>query len=255
MLKAFILFLAISSTLFGKIIEVSHFEEIKEYAQPDTLLILDIDNTLITTAQEVGSDQWFSHRRKWYFEQQGCDQQEALERALAEWEAVQNVTKVKPVEPQIPEIVKQLQEHFVVMGLTTRGLGLATRTIYQLLDIDIDLSSSAMTAEDIPLLNPRAILFRQGVLFTSGTHKGKALLKLFNQLDFYPKRIVFINDKSNNLREVEVACEERGIPFLGLRYGFLDAKVKAFRADIANMQFNYFKKILSDHEAKQLVER
>lgn len=248
------LFLLISFPLFGKIIEVTHFDEIKEHLTSDTLIILDIDNTLITPIQEVGTDQWFCHRRDWY-EIQGRTSSEALELALAEWEAIQNITQVKAVEAQTPEIVQNLQKHFPVMGLSTRGLALATRTVYQLKDIGMDLSISAPSKEDVPLLNPQAILFRKGILFTSGTHKGKALLKLFEKLNFHPKRVVFINDKATNLREVEVACEERKIPFTGLRYGFLDDKVKAFRSDIARVQFENFKMILSDKEAKSLIER
>ncbi len=248
------LFLLFAFPLCGKIVEIAHFDELKEYVASDTFIILDIDNTLLTPIQEVGTDQWFCHRRDWY-ELQGSSATEASELALAEWEAVQNITQVKAVEAQTPEIVRYLQNHFTVIGLSTRGLALATRTVYQLKSIGMDLSLSAPTKEDVPLLIPQAILFRKGILFTSGTHKGKALLKLFEKFNYYPKRIVFINDKATNLREIEVACEEQKIPFIGLRYSFLDEKVKSFRSDIARVQFENFKMILSDQEAKHLMER
>ncbi|MBS0623973.1 MAG: DUF2608 domain-containing protein [Verrucomicrobia bacterium] len=235
------------------IIEVMRFEEIERYLEPDTLIILDIDNTLLEPIQELGTDQWFVHRRDWY-EQQGYTSGESLEMALAEWEAVQNITKVMAVERSTPGIVTQLQQKYIVMGMSTRGLALATRTVYQLKDIGINLASASLTAEDVPLLNPQAILFRKGILFTSGTHKGRALLKLFEQLHYTAKRIIFVNDKATHLREVEVACEESHIPFIGLRYGFLDEKVKAFRSDIARVQFENFKMILSDKEALNLIE-
>lgn len=240
--------------LYGELVEVSSFDKIKEYLVPETLVILDIDNTLIMPIQELGSNQWFYHRLEWY-ELQGKTASDALELALAEWEAVQNITKVMAVEPNTAEIVDNLQNHHMVMGLTTRGLALATRTLFQLRDVGIDLSLSAPIKEDVPLLNPQAILFRKGILFTSGTHKGKALLKLLDTFDFQPKRVVFINDKATHLREVEVACKEKNIPFTGLRYGYLDENVKGFRSDIARVQFENFKVILSDKEAKQLIER
>lgn len=254
MYKVCFLFLLASTSLFGKIVETFHFDEIKKYLEPDTLVILDIDNTLITPIQEVGSDQWFSHRRDWYG-LQGYSADQALEMALAEWEAVQNITRVMTPEPITSQVVRDLQDRFTVMGLSTRGLALATRTVYQLKDVGIDLSTDSLSGDDIPLLNPKAILFRKGILFTSGTHKGKALLKLLEQVNYTPRRIVFVNDKATNLREVEVACEERQIPFIGLRYGYLDERVKSFRSDIARVQFEHFKMILSDKEALNLIER
>lgn len=254
MYRALFLLISIFVPLCAEIVEVKHFSDIKRHLSSDTLVILDIDNTLITPIQEVGTDQWFCHRRDWY-ELQGCNSGDALEYALAEWEAVQNITKVMAVEPGIPAVVQELQKTYTVMGLSTRGLALATRTVHQLKDVGIDLAVATLSREDIPLLNPQAILFRRGILFTSGTHKGQALLKLLEKVHYSPKRIVFINDKGTNLREVEVACEERKIPFIGLRYGALDEKVKAFRSDVARVQFEHFKMILSDKEAQHLMER
>ena len=250
----FFLVLLVTAPLSAKIVEVKHFEEIKEYLLPNSLVILDIDNTLITPVQELGTDHWFCFRKEWHMKQ-GKTAAEALERALAEWEAVQNITQVIPVEKSTPDIVRFIQRHYKVVGLTTRGLGLATRTICQLRDVGIDLGQSALTHIDVPFLNPRAILYRKGVLFTAGTHKGHALLKLLDRFEYRPKRVIFINDKAPNLREIEVACEGRSIPFIGLRYSYLDEKVKGFRADIAQVQFEQFKSILSDEEAKQLIER
>lgn len=254
MYKICFLILLMSVSLFGKIVEVFHFEELKRYLEPDTLVVLDIDNTLIAPIQEVGSDQWFNHRRDWYG-LQGYSSAQSLEKALVEWEAVQNITQVMTPETTTAQKVREIQDRFTVMGLTTRGLALATRTVYQLKDVGIDLSTDSLSGNDIPLLNPQAILFRKGILFTSGTHKGKAILKLFEEVNYSPKRIVFINDKATNLREVEVACEEKQIPFVGLRYGYLDEKVKAFRSDVARIQFEQFKMILSDKEALNLIER
>lgn len=151
-------------------------------------------------------------------------------------------------------MICDLQEKYKVIGFTTRGLALATRTVHQLKSIGIDLTTSALTEEEIFFQNGHGVIFRKGILFTSGTHKGKAFGKFLNILNITPKSVLFINDKASDLAQVEEYCLENNIPFIGLRYGYLDEKVKNFRADIADVQFTKFKHILSDHEADKFLK-
>ena len=44
------------------------------------------------------------------------------------------------------------------------------------------------------------------------------------------------------------AANKKNIPYIGLRYAYLDHKVKNFRSDIAEKQYEAFKKIPSDQE-------
>lgn len=73
------------------------------------------------------------------------------------------------------EIIDSLQENQVVMmGLTTQGLALATRTAVQLKSRSIDLTKTAPTHDDHFFINgPTGVLFRKGILFTSGTANRK----------------------------------------------------------------------------------
>jgi hypothetical protein len=248
------LFLALPLLLCAEIREISSFKEVTAHLKPRTLLILDIDNTLIYPAQEVGSDQWF-HSRIDYYRQRGYSYSDALDLALPEWEAVQNITQVKLVEPYITEFMRTVQKDtsLHVMGMSTRGLALASRTVHQLDSLAIDLSKSAPTQKELPFLNPRAVLFRKGIFFTAGTHKGRALKKLLDELGSTPQQVVFVNDKRGHLRQLEETLEEIGIPYVGLRYGYLDQKVKNFRSDIAEVQFESFQRIMSDLEAEKIL--
>lgn len=183
------------------------------------------------------------------------EKQDAIELALAEWMAVQSITQVKLVEDHADQVVGKFQKQgFTVMGLTTRGLGLSTRTVEQLKSLNVDMLHSAPVHHDVFFHNQRGCLFRGGILFTAATHKGRALFRLFERIDYHPKSVLFINDKYANLREVEETCEERGIPFIGLRYGYLDNKVKNFRKDIADVQFEHFGYILSDKDAEKILK-
>ncbi len=237
------------------IIEADSIHDIRNHIDPETLVIFDIDNTLMEPSQTLGSDQWFYHRIGEH-KAKGMDQQSALEKSLSEWMSVQSITKVKVVEEGTVELIKRLQdEGYTVMGLTTRGLGLSTRTIFQLESLHINLSVTAPTHEEVFFINNHGVLFRGGILFTAGTHKGLALAKFLHLIEKAPENIVFINDKWSNIREVEVICEKYQVPFIGLRYSYVDEKVANFNHEIADVQWEQFGQILSDEEAEsQLLE-
>jgi len=242
-----------AAPLGAEIIEVMNLDQIYNYLKPNTLVIFDIDNTLIEPVQSVGSDQWFRHRIAHWIDQ-GLEQDEALEKALNDWMAVQNITKMQLVEPNAAKIVDHLQDRgFVVIGLTTRGLGMSTTTNKQLKALGIDLSRTAPSKEDIFFMNKRGVLFRGGILFTANTHKGSALFKLLDELDTTPKMILFINDKRSHIVPVEEWAAKRNIPFVGLRYGYLDEKVKNMNIEMTDIQFEHFGHILSDDEAKEIL--
>jgi hypothetical protein len=202
----------------------------------------------------LGCDEWFQ-RRMFYHQQIGFNASESLEKSLAEWEAVRHLTKMAIVEPGTEEIVHKLQDQgYTVMGLTTQGLALATRTKQHLIDNQINLTQSAPSRNDHYLtIDGHGVLFRSGILFTSGAHKGKALLTLFEKLAYEPKRILFINDKRSHLISIEETAKEKGIEFIGLRYAYSDARKAAFNEEIAHFQFTHstFTHLLSDEEAKE----
>lgn len=207
------------SFLYGEIFQTKHFNEIHSHLIPDTLVILDIDDTLLVPVQMLGCDEWFQSRLQ-HHKKLGATAIDSLEKSLAEWEAIRHLTQVEIVEPGTPEIIQKLQDQKIaVIGLTTQGLALATRTRLQLLDLNIDLSTSSPFYGDYyQLVDGHGILFRSGILFTSGTHKGKCLFGLLDKMHYHPKRIVFINDKESHLTSLEESAKQRGVEFIGLRY-------------------------------------
>ncbi|MEX1013517.1 MAG: DUF2608 domain-containing protein [Waddliaceae bacterium] len=240
-------------TVSGVIVESGRFSDLLDYLKEDTWVILDIDNTLIEPIQTLGSDQWFRYRIKWYKEQ-GYDDHNSLLKALDEWQAVQFITKVKLVENETPQVIRSLQdEGRSVMGLTSRGLALATRTVEQLASVNIDLSRATFSDRDLLFFNPRGILYRKGVLFCAGTHKGEAFHKMLDLSQVKPNSVLFIDDRPSDLKSVEEVCEREGIEFIGLRYGFVDQKVEDFDYRVTNIQFDQMVNIISDEAAKRIL--
>lgn len=253
--------LLVAGSAEAEIIETKYMKQSLPYITKDTLVIFDIDNTLVEPTQELGSDEYFSSRVD-EFQKQGISRQQAYKKAIREWTSIQSITQVKLCEPGSDKIIKDLQENKIVaMGLTTRGLGLSTRTVEQLETLGIDLTHTAPTNEEIHFMNANSnneihgVLFRGGVLFTAGTDKGAALCKFLAQSHYCPKKIVFINDKAAHIQEVEKYCDANNIPFIGIRYGYTDEKVKNFRREIADIQREHFGHIISDEAAEKLLQQ
>lgn len=222
------------------------------YAKPKTLIILDIDNTLVTPAQSLGNDAWF-YLRVDELKQQGYSQQTAIDRAILELEAVHNLTKVVLPQESIPHVISSLQEKKIpLMALSTRSAGQNRATLYQLASVNIDMRKSLFAEKECCFLKKEIVAFRNGTLFCSGTHKGEALFHLLENLQFIPEEIVFINDKASNIREVEEMCEQRNIPCIGLRYGRLDEKMKSYNKKVAEVQLKRFQ-LLPDQEVEKEI--
>lgn len=250
-------FFFLTTVGYADIVEIGKFHEVENYICPDTLFIVDIDDTLLIPVQTLGTDVWFLSRLQYHLLY--SDQDQALDRALAEWEAVRHLTQVKILEEGTAEIIQKLQnKKIALIGLTTQGLALTTRTIEQLQSLSIDLSLTAPSAEDYYFMNGKqGVLYKKGILFTAGTSKGEALLKLLDKVGDAPQHVVFINDKKTHLEEVEKSVESRNISFTGLRYSYSDQRVAHFSQEIADIQWKYstFEHLLSDEEAYSLLNQ
>lgn len=246
------------SAITAEIIEVEHFKEILSYIDRETLVVLDIDDTLLIPVQMLGCDEWFMYKLRGH-QSNGKSYMEALEKSLAEWEGIRHLTEMQIVESGTEGIIHTMQgRSFCVMALTTQGLALATRTTQQLKANQIDLTVTAPSNEDCYLkINRHGVLYQNGILFTSGMPKGESLFSLCEKIGYVPKKIVFINDKASHLADMESSAIQRRVNFIGLRYAFSDVHKAAFSPEIAEIQFtrSSFAHILSDDEARSILEQ
>jgi hypothetical protein len=131
---------------------------------------------------------------------------------------------------------------------------LLDRTLAQLAPLQIDFSSTAQIKETLLFVDLQGTIYKQGIIFVGhGIEKGPALIAYLKRLNKNPKRIVVIDDKLSNIENIAKTLEPLGIDFVGIRYSGVDDKVKAFNPKIADLQWEHFKRILSDEEALQLL--
>jgi hypothetical protein len=245
----------LSNAAKAEIIETKNFHEIYQYIDDETLVVLDIDDTLLVPNQMLGCDEWFINRIKDY-KTAGKSFEDALDTTLFEWEGLRSITKMQLVEETIDTIIKDLQsKNIMMMCLTTQRFALAPRTVYQLTQHNINIEKTAPCDKNLYFeMDKLGVLYFDGILFTNGTHKGKTFFEFCNQSNIRPKKIVFVNDKSSHLKEIEDSCAAQGIPFIGLRYGYSDFRKKAFDYETAKIQSQFLNLdgILSDATAEEL---
>ncbi|MBI5346557.1 MAG: DUF2608 domain-containing protein, partial [Chlamydiae bacterium] len=141
---------------------------------------------------------------------------------------------------------------YEVLALTSRSFDTHCSTFSQLKSINIDFSNFSLCSKTLYFEGEYYAIFKNGIFFTNGNNKGEMLEKFLDKINFCPKAILYVDDKFHHLQRVEKICQKKNIPFIGLRYGFLDEAIKNFDSSIAEMQFKNFGKILSDEDAKKL---
>ena len=167
---------------------------------------------------------------------------------------------MRPVEKSTLGILRELQENnFTVLALTARPPSWAKGTLKQIASLDIDFSK---TSPRIPLESKRKIndmSYQGGVIFLEpGSEKGSSLVNFINASKLDPKKIVFIDDKPNNVKSVDAALNEAGIENIEFRYGAADERVRNFDSKIASFEYHYFllhKVFISDEKAKALLSK
>ena len=256
------IFLALVANLSSDLIEVKNFEDILEYIQEDSIVLFDIDDTILIPEQMLGCDEWFLHIFQKY-QEEGLPFEEAKNRAVHEWRVVRHMTGMELVEETAPEVIKKIQEKNIpVIGFTTQGYYLSDITNKSLNDKGVDFSLTAPHEEDFYFTlmqkeKKHPLLFQNGILFTGGTHKGDSFFEFCNRINYEPKHVIFLNDKASHLQEIEVHAINREVPFTGLRYGYSDAIKARFSPEIAQKQFEHipYLRILSDSEAQMLIDK
>lgn len=207
--------------------EIKSMAEIVSEIRPTTLLVFDLDNTLVEPVGNIGSDQWYDYLLTAY-RRDGLDADAAEKKAAETWTRTLGQVAVKPVEALTPLLVREEQKRGLkILALTARGPEDAAATFSQLQAVGLDLASSAVSKDDLRL--PPAGLYRRGVYFVGDGDKGKALLALLEKVGLRPTRVVFVDDKPHHARNVDAALTGAGIPCVAFRYGAADEKVRMFK--------------------------
>ena len=254
MKKAFLItMLLFSIGIAAEILESNSIADVFDHIEQESLVIFDLDNTIITSAQSLGGDAWFSAQMEDYLEN-GLTNQEALAKVLPLWEALQHISEVVPVEIDTASFIKTLQsKDCSVIALTTRGYTMTNVTESQLKSVEVDFSKDSPIVGEIFFNHKAGILFKDGIIFAQGVDKGSVLIKFLEITGIEPKHIIFIDDKLKQVKSVEKSCLENNIPFTGIRYGHCDEAISNFSKEISDLQKAFYSPLLSDSKARGMI--
>lgn len=259
----FAIFLIFSSShLFSKVQEISRIREILPEVSSDSIVLFDIDETLIETPIMLGGKGWRRYVKN------------LLKMTKSEEEVTEIHDKITYfIAKHVPYIAieedsclcwNELQKTQIpVFCFTARGKHhwydmpssdgeeLAVRHLKQ---AGFDLSLWSSHVDDALLLHSS---YAQRVFFAYPIEdKGDLVLSLFAQAQSRPSKVVFIDDKMENVLSVDRAFEQLGIPAICFCYRHIDLH-RSFDPMIANIQLEklFFEDtILSDKEAMLLKE-
>src|SRR6185295_19513956 len=109
---------------------------------PKTLIIFDIDNTILCPQQVLGSDPWFRYYKE-RLVAEGLSEKEALSGAVEMLHRVYRKTKVKLIESKTPSVIESLQKRKQpVIALTTRSVEVADCTVNHLASLGVDMKKT-----------------------------------------------------------------------------------------------------------------
>lgn len=250
-------FVFLSGQSYGKTedktITINSFDKVKDYVKDSqTVLILSIDNVLLKSDIQMGRKSWFYYRANKHLKE-GQTKNRAYEKAISEWTAVINAHPQSLVEPNIPKVINEIQsQRTKIIGLTSRGIGLSSKTIECMRDFGIDLSKTSGVTRDFPLMmGDKLLLYRKGVLFTSGAHKVMALQKLEELAGVSrPKRVVMVSHSQRVLNIVKDGFKfhAKNLEFIPIRYSKMDHEKESFKPEVGDKEYEQFSKIIRDEE-------
>ncbi|MFH1644323.1 MAG: DUF2608 domain-containing protein [bacterium] len=234
------------SFLTAQIIEIQNISELNQHAKDkNTLIVLDLDNTILEPDNETGegSEQWFSAKVNNKVKK-GLGSIEAIEKTLPSYYKIHKTLKVKPVEDNTIDTIKTLQkENTPIMGLTSRSFPMIKHTFRQLKEINLDLTPTTPGKKTMTFKKSEfPAKFNNGILFVGNNNKGKILKTYLSTISFEPEKIVMVDDKKHHLEKIDSEFKNSKISFIGLRYAFLDEKVKNFVLNNTPNSVNIFGK-------------
>lgn len=250
--RYFLIFLFVQSVVYADIYEIYDIESISRSVNATTLVLFDIDDTLIHTETAFGSHKWEDFIKGTFKGKRDKDHVPMM------WYTMRNVPFI-PVESTLPSLLDSFQKKGVcVMGLTARHpisvspVKNENLTTFQLKKVKIflghDLKSQMFGIDES---------VEDGVIFCKGAPKGQFLVDLFGRIGFYPAKVVFVDDKYYHAASVDNAMRELEIPCDCYWYQRIEQKRSTIDPWVALTQFEHFiqnGEILSDKEAKKRVE-
>lgn len=197
-----------SITEFIEVVKIVN-QKIKLFGESEILIVLDIDNTLLTSHVDLGGDVWY----QW---QTGkLDLKPTKEQKVGKClykDAIGLLYELGTMDltdTLIPEYIHSWQDTGItVFALTSRSPRDRTATERELKKKEIDFSKTALKAygECVPIYRynmQKDMSYMNGIMMTTGMDKGKMLAHILEKTGRSFEAIVFVDDSKKNVDAVK----------------------------------------------------
>lgn len=234
-------------------------QKVKKYGKDEVLVVFDIDNTILTMKNMLGSDQWFSWQDEMFWSKDPQCKDYCVANSFDEMLEIQGqlfaVAPMVPTEKELPAMIKTLQEKGVrVILLTSRGKEFRNSTELQLTKNGYDLNLTALGGngfagyylpydesklaesglneydrEVAKLKKAREVSYMNGIYMTAGQHKGAMLKSLLHKTESKFKAIIFADDHKKHTVRMSDTFKNQNIDLTTFRYSKVDPIVENFK--------------------------
>lgn len=228
------------------IVEHSSIESVYQYITDNTMVLFDIDETVMRTERlpdQLGSGKWLAKLIRHAIDEHEFTHADIEQVILPHYYALQQTEPVVPVEDKTVQVIHNLQARNIpVMALTARRMEVMEATLRNVRSMGIDFSATAPVKETMSFSINHPNIFINGIMFcggvirnqageTVGHAKDLAIKALLKHLPTRPARIVVIDDNPNYLGPIADAIVSLGIDCVGIRYSACDEHVKGIVLD------------------------
>lgn len=230
-----------------------------------TLVVFDIDDTLLTATEFFGSDKWYDWQRGRALSPNG----QPL--AIAETDKVSclfdtlgityEIATNRPTQANMASLVKQVNNDLLI--LTARSGAYRAATMRELSHNGLDFSDKAFTRADIGYHydfthggRSAKVTYVNGVFMVQGMDKGVMLLDLLARTNRNYEAVLFVDDKTKNINNMARAMQIAGIDFYGFHYVKIDKTVSNAEVTQAQAATNDLTALLNSHfgERAELIK-
>ena len=235
--KLFLLVLFIPHLIQAEIVEVhtmNQVDNVTSTADHDTLVVFDIDNTLIIPANPAfqipnvldNKHLLAEFKKKW------CVDQKRIATNL-----MALTSESKPLDLFASRLLKSLQDRDIPVIALTATLAecddvitdTLSRRKHQLGMNGFDMSPTAPSTcpvifDDLKPYFDTYPLTQHGVICSNGDEntKGEVLAEYFRLIGWYPKKVIFVDDSKVQVESMIEPMERLGIEFIGIHFRGID---------------------------------
>ncbi|MCH2058643.1 MAG: DUF2608 domain-containing protein [Thalassotalea sp.] len=174
-----------------------------KYGAENVLIVLDIDNTILTSSVDLGGDIWYQWQRG------KLDIKPSLEQKVSclfedSIGLLYELTPMYLTEENLPNIISSWQQTNTLFALTSRAPKYRPATERELDNKGIDLAKAAIApvGQKAPLYREmleREMSYMEGIMMTSGMNKGEMLDYLLSKTGRKFDAFVFVDDSEKNI--------------------------------------------------------